>query len=404
MIGGDPKLGACLADARRQRGMSLADLAAVTFVSRGWINNVEAGRRWPAREWVGQAEIALEAGGLLLPVWDRADRDRENDSELRRLLAASERESNLLLVTQPDAVELDRISESAASLAVAYLSSPARPMLEQAVALRHELTRRVTLGAVRPDELSDLYVTLGRVCGVLAYAALDLGRPQLAATHGDVAWRMADVAGDNELWAWVRGTQSLIARFEKRYILGQTYVDEGLRFAGSGTSEVRLLCGSAQCAANLGDSATTLHQIDAANSARENAGTDTVEGILGFSPAKQEYYSASSLMWLPDRPALEIAESSAIAAIGAWQHEPVERRSLDDEALTHVYLATARLKLGEIDGAMESLRPIMRLPEDRQISWIRNRIANLGDILDTARYRAAASAADAREELRAFSA
>jgi len=129
-----------------------------------------------------------------------------------------------------------------------------------------------------------------------------------------------------------------------------------------------------------------------------------VEGIFGLSPAKQEYYSASSLMWLPDRPASAIAKSSAIATIGAWQHELAGRWSLDDEVLTHVYLATARLKLGDIDGAMESVRPIMRLPEERQTSWIRDRIANLGDIRDTARYRAAASAADAREELRAFSA
>ena len=373
-------------------------------MSRGWINNVEGGRRWPAREWVGQAEIALEASGLLLPAWDCANRDRENDTELRRLLTVSERESNLLLAAKPDAVELDRISESAANLAVAYLSNPARPMLEQAGALRHELTRRLTLGAVRPGELSDLYVTLGRVCGVLAYAALDLGRPEFAATHAEVTWRMAEIADDNELRAWTRGTQSLIARYKKRYVQAKTYVDDGLRFAGAGTSEVRLLCGAAQCAANLGDNASTLQQIEVANCARENAGVDTVEGIFGFSPAKQAYYSASSLMWLPDRPALEVAESSAIVAIGAWQHEPVERRSLDDEALAHVYLATARLKLGEVEGAMESVRPIMRMPEERQISWIRDRIADLGGILDTARYRAAATTADAREELRAFSA
>ena len=41
------EFGALLKKVRTDRGMSLADLAGVTYVSRGWINNVEAGRRWP---------------------------------------------------------------------------------------------------------------------------------------------------------------------------------------------------------------------------------------------------------------------------------------------------------------------------------------------------------------------
>jgi hypothetical protein len=215
---------------------------------------------------------------------------------------------------------------------------------------------------------------------------------------------MADFAGDNELRAWVRGTQSLVARFEKRYTLGEAYVEDGLRFAGHGTSEIRLLCGAAQCAANLGDGASALAYIEKARRAREHAGADSLEGLFGFSPAKQEYYSASSLMWLPDKPALEVAEASALTAIATWEHEPIEQRSLDDEALAHVYLATARLKLGEIDGAMEAVRPIMALPEERQISWIRKRIADLAEILDNDRYHGSLPAADARDELRTFGA
>ncbi|HEY9418419.1 MAG TPA: helix-turn-helix transcriptional regulator [Pseudonocardia sp.] len=404
MASGDAKLGALIAEFRRSKGLSLAELAGQTYVSRGWINNVEAGRRWPAREWVDQVEIVLDAGGLLLPAWDRANQERGSDAELRQLLKDSERESELLIAAQPDAVELDRIGESAAKLAVAYLASPARPMLEQARALRGELTRRITSGAVRPGQLADLYVTLGRVCGIVTYAALDLGSPESAHTHAKAAWRTADFAGDNELRAWVRGTQSLVARFEKRYILAEAFVEDGFQFAGSGTSEIRLLCGAAQCAANLGDGESALTYIERARRARESAGPDSLEGLFGFSPAKQSYYSASSLMWLPDEPALQVAEASALDAIATWEHEPVEQRSLDDEALAHVYLATARLKLGEIEGAMESVRPIMDLPEERQISWIRKRIADLADLLDGDRYHGSIPASDARDELRAFGA
>jgi hypothetical protein len=69
-----------------------------------------------------------------------------------------------------------------------------------------------------------------------------------------------------------------------------------------------------------------------------------------------------------------------------------------------VYLATARLKLGELDGAMDAVRPITALPAERQISWIRKRIAELADILDNDIYQNSITANSARDELRAFGA
>jgi hypothetical protein len=105
-------------------------------------------------------------------------------------------------------------------------------------------------------------------------------------------------------------------------------------------------------------------------------------------------------MWLPDRRALKVATRSAVTAIETWKHEPPEQRSLDDEALAHVYLATAHLKLGEVDGAMAAVRPIIDLPADRQISWIRKRIGELSDILADDRFLNSPKARDARDELR----
>jgi transcriptional regulator with XRE-family HTH domain len=395
-------LGELLARLRYRRGLSLSELASATYVSRSWISNVEAGRRWPTRDWLLEAERLLDAVGQLVPTWEQVQRERTSDAEVRQLVAESVHESELLLAAQPDAADLDRLSESTADLAVAYLSNPARPMLEQASALRRELGRRLVAGAVRPGQLSDLYVALGRVHGVLAYAALDLGIPSAAAKHGQTVWRMGDLSADNNLRAWARGTQSLIARFEHRYVDALAYINDGLPCAGVGTSEIRLLCGAAQCAANMGDGAAAVAYLDRARRARQDAKPDPVAGLFAFSPAKQAYYSASSLMWLTDRRALEAAERNATTAIELWQHEPPEQRSLDDEALAHVYLATARLKLDQVEGAMDAVKPIMALPEERQISWIRNRISELGDLLDGKRFRNAKTAIAARDELRTF--
>jgi hypothetical protein len=62
---------------------------------------------------------------------------------------------------------------------------------------------------------------------------------------------------------------------------------------------------------------------------------------------------------------------------------------------------TARIKLGEVEGAMEAVRPVIDLPADRQISWIRRRVSELADLLDGPRFTNSVIAAEAREELEA---
>jgi hypothetical protein len=107
-------------------------------------------------------------------------------------------------------------------------------------------------------------------------------------------------------------------------------------------------------------------------------------------------------MWLHDATALQRAERDSEEAIALWRYEDEQFRSLDDEALAHVYLATARLKLGEIEGAMHAVRPIIELPPERQISWIRRRVSELAELLDTPRFAKSRIAAEAHDEIRSY--
>ena len=50
---------------------------------------------------------------------------------------------------------------------------------------------------------------------------------------------------------------------------------------------------------------------------------------------------------------------------------------------------------------MDAVRPIIELPTERQISWIRKRVAELALLLDDDRFEHSTVAADAREELQA---
>jgi len=277
-------------------------------------------------------------------------------------------------------------------------------MLKQGLTIRRELLRRMSTAALPPDRLSDFYVAIGRASGVAAYAALDLGDHAAAAIHGEAVWRMADLAGDNELRAWGRGTQSLIARFNQEFVRAQLFAEEGLRYAPAGPSRARLICAAAQCAANQGDAERAFELIADAETTRAASDDDGLDGIFGFPLAKQKYYAASSLMWLPDRKALRVAAESAAEAIALWQRSPGKQRLLDDEALAYVYLATVRLKLGDVDEAMEAVAPVMELPMERRTSWMRKRVANLRELLSDKRFKGLRSIAVTQEQLYEFEA
>jgi transcriptional regulator with XRE-family HTH domain len=419
---------------RVDAGLSLADLAARVHYSRGHIHNVEAGKRAAAADFAGAADRALGAGGLLVHQWGVEEAARLSQARITQLLAASAAGSRDL--ADMPGLDVDDLGADVEDLAVAYLAAPPAPMLGDAHTVRQEVVERLRTHHHRPAERVELYRAAGHLSGILAYAALDLGHPDIALEHARAAWRCADFAGDDELRVWVRGTQSLIARFQSDYPRALEYVLDGLRYAGApdavdraaagrgggagalgggisagrqaaragigGTGLARLLCGQAQCLANLGDSRGANAALNAAEDAREHiTGTDSMGGLFGFSVAKQRYYAGSSLIWLDGGPDAVRAAGEAEAAIGLWEQQPAQERSLDDEHLAHIYLATARVQLGEVEGALAAVRPILDLPPEMRISWIVKRLGRLAELLEEPRFAHSALARDAAETIRA---
>ncbi|MCD9196043.1 hypothetical protein [Streptomyces albireticuli] len=302
-------------------------------------------------------------------------------------------------------LELDELHAGVEETAVDYLGTAPGPMLHRADALRRDALSRLRDYRHGPHERSDLYVAAGRLSGILAYSALDLGDADAALEHARAAGRCAQHAGDTELLMWVRGTQSLIARFNGDYGIALDYVRDGLQYVGDvpGTGEARLLCGEVQCLANLGDSRAANRMLHMAEQARERARRpDSLAGLFEFSETKQRYYAASSLIWLNGGDDARTAAAEAQAAIGAWERMPVEKRSLDDERLCRIYLATAHVQLGEVEAAAEAMTPVLALPAEAQISWINKRAHRVGSMLAAPRYRRSPAAVDLREAIGAL--
>lgn len=379
--------------------MSLRELAAAVYCEHSWLSNIENGRRFPCdRTWAEQLDIALAGNGALVRAWDADQRERADAADTMRMLERARRDSEALLVA-PDGVDLDTVQEGVLRIATGARFEPYGRTLACALDLRGELTRRLNSGAHRPEDIRDLYVALGRVCGVLAYLTLDLGQADTARVHARAAFLLGDRANHDQLRAWSRGTQALAYRFSKDFEKARDAAADGLRYvnASTGTSETRLLCGLAASWSNLGDTAKAAALLDRAARARDAAGPDEIPGLFTFTPAKQIYYRGFSLMWADDQRTLRKSVTASEHAIRAWQ----TTRSPGDEMLSQIYLATANARLGELDACVAAVSPVLDAPISAHFSWVRKRLNQL-DILLGKHFPDSRHAGDMRATLQAY--
>ncbi len=393
------RTGRVLRRLRDDRGLSLRELAGLTYCAWSHLANIEAGRRWPKdRGWAERVDRALDAHGELLAAWDDDQRDNARRDDTLRMLEQSRRESEALL-SAPDAVPLDDMQDGIIDVARRARFESYDKTLSRAMAIRSELMRRICTGAHRPEEIRELYVALGRVCGVLSYLTLDLGQADTARIHAQASFELGDRADHDQLRAWARGTQALAFRFVKDFEAARDSATDGLRYVtgSTGTAEARLLCGLAASVANLGDSARALELLDEADRARDAAGPDEIPGLFTFSPAKQIYYRGFSLMWADERRILRKSVKASERAIDAWQVQ----RSPGDEMLSQIYLASANARLGDLDASLAAVTPVLESPISAHFSWVRKRLNQLEGLLSQ-NFPDSAVAAEMRETLTTY--
>ncbi|WP_330233569.1 hypothetical protein OHA40_14515 [Nocardia sp. NBC_00508] len=320
----------------------------------------------------------LNANGTLVAAWDADQADQARRDDTIRMLERARLESEALLAA-PDAAPLDDVQDGIIDVARNARFESYDRTLVRALDIRAELMRRIKLGAHRPEEVRELYVALGRVCGVLSYLTLDLGQADTARVHAQASFQLGDRADHDQLRAWACGTRALALRFVKDFEKAAAAATDGLRYVNNstGTAEPRLLCGLAASVANLGDSARALELLDQAERARDAAGPDEIPGLFTFTPAKQIYYRGFSLMWAEDKRTLRKSVKASTDAIEAWQVQ----RSPGDEMLSQIYLASASARLGDLDGSIAAVSPVLENPISAHFSWVRKRLNQLEGLL-----------------------
>lgn len=382
---------------REQLGLTQADAARRAFISGAHLSRIESGGQCTLHT-AAAIDRALDAGGGLVAQY--VSTVPPDPQEL--LHRESERLAEALAAAHPGEL-VTELGTATDQLAVDYLATPGPGLLDELTTARRQAVDALRARRLRNHhQVRDLITDVGYLSGILAYAALDDSHPEAALAHCEAAWEAAERVDNNQLRAWVRGTQSLILRFMQRYPEALKRATDGLRYASTGSARSRLLAGVGQCYANLGDAKAARRALNDAETAfDEQRGMDEVNGLFTFGRAKLFYYSGSSLIWLDGGADAVRARDQAHTAIKLWEHAGPER-SVSDEALAHVYAATASLQLHDLDEAQTDLEAILSLPAERRISWITKRMDRIVGMLRKPPFDTDPTARDLLDRIRAY--
>jgi transcriptional regulator with XRE-family HTH domain len=392
-----PNLSSLIRDLRVTRGLTVGQVANTCHVSRSAVANFEAGRRVPDAATITRMDAALGARGELVGAWRGVVLKREEAARVGQILAGSVADSVRLLTVDAGVAVTDLV-EQAEALPVEFLWETPAVMLERAVQVRSALLEVMAHGGFRGVEGASVQRALSLVSGTLAYAALDLGRPDVALQHVQASRALSGRLDDTEHLVWAAGTESLIRRFQNDFPGALAAIEDGLKLGQvRGTGRVRLLSGLGQCRANLGDAAGAHEALDWAARARERvASPDSVGGLYNFTQAKQTYYVGSSLIHLRDDVSSRRAIHGAQQAIDTWASCTKEEAFTKDAILCRLYQAAAHLNLGDLAGVAERVAPVTATPPADRISWVTKRLGDITERLARPPWDSSAEAADLR--------
>ena len=336
---------------------------------------------------------------------DSAD-DPKPESAVDELLSTALSDSERFIALSDASVNsesLEVLLSMSKFLGRSYNHQAPDAVLNEALALRHKAT--LLIDRTRdPNLLRDLFFIHGRILGIIAYATLDLGRPDAAYVHALAAVKSSKLASHNDLQAWALGTQSLILRFRDEVAKSMQVVENGLSLSVRRSTIARLHAQSALGNSELGRQNETLDSLRACEATvdADDVPMDMTDGIYLFPRAKYHYYAGNGLLRLGDEHASRAAAESR-EAISRFRYGTKDEQSYSDELLARVFVAGAEFKCENLDAVPDVLTPLFEAsPEFRtswHVQWLKRLVRN---IEQNARYNRSTVAIELRRDVEKF--
>jgi tetratricopeptide (TPR) repeat protein len=270
-------LGRSLAAFRRLAGYTQQTLAPLVCYARSSIANIETGMQRTDRGFWIRVDRVLDAGGRLVAGYDEADVLQRRLRAKSFRTEASHSPASPTHATgweDPDHWEdVESINARRLHLTTSDVDDARLAYLENAVlraiADNERLTPRALMARVRPlrayvnqltarrqhpPQRTRLYTLASYLSGLLGALALDLGAFRVAQAYAAEAFDLGDVTGQQDVAAWARAAQSLVAYYAGDYHDALAYAQDGARRCPTGPHSIRLaINGEARALARLGD-------------------------------------------------------------------------------------------------------------------------------------------------------
>ncbi|MBV8539341.1 MAG: hypothetical protein JO063_06815 [Pseudonocardiales bacterium] len=304
---------------------------------------------------------------------------------------------------------LEQFRADITRIATTYPNRPVHPAFAEVRELRNRAFDLLE-GRQHPEQSRELYLVTGVLCGVLANASFDLGFLHAAETQARTAFlcaelaELAELAGNNALRAWVRGTQSLVAYWDGRLRAAVELAADGWRYPPeTGTARVRLAAIEARAHGRLHDQRATEDALARAEQARaEILGEDEPGGMLAFPIAKQTWYAATTRLWLGSQANLSRAEQDVSSAIQVYETDAPEDRRLGELCLARLDLASVRLGRDDLEGMAVQIQDVLTVASQRRTDSVVRRLSQVAIALERPRLQTSTPALDLHDEIRDF--
>jgi hypothetical protein len=301
-----------------------------------------------------------------------------------------------------DPGDISRLHESVWQLARRYHSTPPLQLLAEGRHIRN-LSYLLLERTRRPAQTAELYLTAGQACGLLSVASFDLALWDAAEEQARSAHTYADLVGHDDLRAWSRGTQAVIANWRGQPRRAVDLIGGALSEAPSGIATARLRAIEARAWAELGQPDRVRDSLRLADDELSGGWRDDdlyggTGGEFGWGPSRHAACAGTALLNVghADSAASRIRE-----AITALPEDPLGGLV---PARAQIDLAAAELMAGRLDASSAALDEVWALPAPHRRQGLTGRLDQLARHLTSRDWRDAREAGELRDRIEVFNA
>ncbi|WP_371551547.1 hypothetical protein OG266_38900 [Streptomyces sp. NBC_00554] len=300
---------------------------------------------------------------------------------------------------------LPLLHDQVAQLVKDYPRVPLAAIWDDLLDTQDQVILTLETGKHRPSQLSDLNFMATVVSFLVAKGFNDMEDRDQARTMCLLASAFAKDAEHQGLMALVSGLQSLVEYWADRPGDALFYAQKGAGLATdlNGTVGLWLLGLEARAAAVLGDQETAQQANRAAIDRREHVVLDDLDqlgGLLTYSLGKQLYYTVEAEALLGNGNAdLNV---QAELAVQGFSDRDNPNWAFGDLAGARCNQALILLHSGDVDGAAQTIRPVLDLPPTFRNNGIIVSAQRVRQELMRGQARTAVAARDLREEIAAY--